>query len=89
MWLLVRATVVVTPLRTAHASTARRVKVKSWREVRAERNSGAHTFYRRHTKLAVPEYSITIGLSRGFFWMTLAFGHHRVVIDRVSRKGNG
>ena len=64
-------------------------RVRSWREVRAERNSGTHTFYHRHTKLAVPEYTISIGWSRGFFWMTLAFGKHRIVIDRLKKKGLG
>lgn len=57
-------------------------RVKGWREIRAERDSGQHSWYSRHSTLAVPEYSLNIGLSRRFFWVTIAFGKHRFVIDR-------
>lgn len=63
--------------------------VKGWRQIRAERNSGrTSTWYCRHNKMTVPEYSLNVGWSQGgFFWLTFAFRSNRFVIDRYKKKG--
>jgi len=66
--------------------------LKGWRHIRAERDSGrTTTWYRRHNALTIPEYSLNLGISRGFFWLTLAWGKHRIVIDRykTDKRGTG
>lgn len=62
--------------------------VKGWRQVRAERSSGSRSaWYYRHNVMSIPEYSINMGWSKGFFWLTLALGRHRVVTDRYKNRG--
>ena len=62
--------------------------LKGWRQIRAERSSGSKApWYHRHSRLQIPEYSLNVGWSKDFFWLTLACGTHRVVIDHYSKRG--